>query len=33
MVYLVNTLIGFKHKEAQLGWNYLEYKKGWPVAV
>lgn len=30
--YLVDTTIGFKHAQAQLGWNYLEYDNGWPVA-
>lgn len=26
----LNTTIGLEHKQAQLGWNYLEYKNGWP---
>ncbi|KAJ5780577.1 hypothetical protein N7457_005737 [Penicillium paradoxum] len=29
----LNTSIGFEHKQAQLGWNYLEYEDGWPVTV
>lgn len=28
----VDTRVGFKHAQAQLGWNYLEYDNGWPVA-
>ncbi|KAE8153971.1 putative arabinan endo-1,5-alpha-L-arabinosidase D [Aspergillus avenaceus] len=28
----LNTSIGFRHSDAFLGWNYLEYKDGWPVA-
>ncbi|OQE37321.1 hypothetical protein PENCOP_c010G03938 [Penicillium coprophilum] len=27
----LNTSIGFKHRQAQLGWNYLDYEDGWPV--
>ncbi|KAJ5520232.1 hypothetical protein N7463_000685 [Penicillium fimorum] len=27
----LNTSIGFGHKQAQLGWNYLDYEDGWPV--
>ncbi|RAH66525.1 endo 1,5-alpha-arabinase [Aspergillus aculeatinus CBS 121060] len=30
---LVNTSIGFKDTDAQLGWNYLDYQDGWPLAV
>ncbi|CAG7937239.1 unnamed protein product [Penicillium nalgiovense] len=29
----LNTSGGFKHGEAQLGWNYLKYEDGWPVPV
>ncbi|CAI7577105.1 unnamed protein product [Penicillium glandicola] len=29
----LNTSIGFAHGQAQLGWNYLDYKHGWPVPV
>ena len=28
----MDTRVGFKHAQAQLGWNYLEYDNGWPVA-
>ncbi|RAL12341.1 endo 1,5-alpha-arabinase [Aspergillus homomorphus CBS 101889] len=28
----LNTSIGLKDTDAQLGWNYLDYKDGWPVA-
>ncbi|PYH40277.1 endo 1,5-alpha-arabinase [Aspergillus saccharolyticus JOP 1030-1] len=28
----LNTSIGFKDTDAQLGWNYLKYQDGWPVA-
>ncbi|CAG8273635.1 unnamed protein product [Penicillium salamii] len=27
----LNTSIGFKDGQAQLGWNYLNYEDGWPV--
>ncbi|KAL4879644.1 glycosyl hydrolase [Aspergillus karnatakaensis] len=27
----LNTSIGFAHKDARLGWNYLDYVDGWPV--
>ncbi|PWY92645.1 endo-1,5-alpha-L-arabinosidase [Aspergillus heteromorphus CBS 117.55] len=29
----LNTTIGFTQGDAQLGWNYLHYVKGWPVAL
>ncbi|CAG8020679.1 unnamed protein product [Penicillium olsonii] len=29
----LNTSIGFTNGQAQLGWNYLEYKDGWPEPV
>ncbi|KAJ5864804.1 uncharacterized protein N7529_006720 [Penicillium soppii] len=29
----LNTSIGFLDTQAQLGWNYLEYKDGWPVPL
>lgn len=28
----LNTTVGFGHKQAKLGWNFLEYEDGWPVA-
>ncbi|BCR88148.1 arabinan endo-1,5-alpha-L-arabinosidase [Aspergillus chevalieri] len=28
----LDTRVGFKHAQAQLGWNYLDYDNGWPVA-
>ncbi|PYI33649.1 arabinan endo-1,5-alpha-L-arabinosidase D [Aspergillus indologenus CBS 114.80] len=29
----LNTSIGFADTDAQLGWNFLHYEDGWPVAV
>ncbi|KAJ5124326.1 uncharacterized protein N7515_008151 [Penicillium bovifimosum] len=29
----LNTSVGFKNGQAQLGWNYLDYEDGWPVPV
>ncbi|PYH98265.1 endo-1,5-alpha-L-arabinosidase [Aspergillus ellipticus CBS 707.79] len=29
----LNTTIGFAQDDAQLGWNYLHYVNGWPVAI
>ncbi|OJJ79697.1 endo 1,5-alpha-arabinase [Aspergillus glaucus CBS 516.65] len=28
----LNTTIGFLNSDAQLGWSYIEYDDGWPVA-
>ncbi|OJJ48672.1 hypothetical protein ASPZODRAFT_130780 [Penicilliopsis zonata CBS 506.65] len=28
----LNTSTGFKNKDAHLGWEYLDYDQGWPVA-
>ncbi|KAE8312366.1 glycosyl hydrolase [Aspergillus transmontanensis] len=28
----LNTSVGFLHGDALLGWNYLDYEDGWPVA-
>lgn len=28
----LDPTVGLKHKQAKLGWNFLEYEDGWPVA-
>lgn len=28
----LNTSVGFLHSDSTLGWNYLEYEDGWPIA-